>query len=97
MPFCREVVVQADLLGDHRLALGGGLRPDAAADVENDASRILGSLGEMHFSAGFGDARLVGFEVEVEMVERVILYGARLLAQLLELGERRDGLRPACR
>ena len=77
----RQMLVQADLLGDHRLALGGGLRADAAADVEDDRSRVLRRLGPMHLAAGLGDLRLIGFEIEVEMVERVVLDGARLLAQ----------------
>ena len=92
-----EMLVQADLLGDHRLALGDGARAGAAADVEDDAARILGRLGEMHVAAGCGHPRLVGFEVEVEMGERVVLDRLRLLAQRLELRQRRDGLRRACR
>ena len=97
MPFCREMLVQPDLLGDHRLALGGGLAPDAAADVEDDVARILRRLGEMHVPAGCRHARLVGLQVEVEMVERVVLDGARLLAQLLELRQRGGRLRRASR
>ena len=43
-----EVLVEADLLGDHRLALGDGLRPDAPADGEDDVARLGRGLGVVH-------------------------------------------------
>ena len=87
------MLVEADLLGDHRLALGDGLRADAAADVEDDVARVLGSLGEVHRAARPRYLLLVGLEIEVEMGERVVLDVARLLAQLLELRQRGRRLR----
>ena len=41
----------------------------------------------MHLASAFGDLALVSFEVEVEMGERVVLDGARLVAQGVEFGE----------
>ena len=46
-----EVLVEPDLLGDHRLALGHRLRAGAAADVEDDVARVVGGLGEVHVAA----------------------------------------------
>ena len=43
-----EVLVEADLLGDHRLALGDGPRAGLAADVEDDVARLVGGLGVVH-------------------------------------------------
>ena len=38
-----EMIVEADLLGDHRLALGDGAGAGAAADVEDDLPRVVGA------------------------------------------------------
>ena len=84
---CREMVVEADLLGDHRLALGDGLRPDAPADGEDRVARFRRGLGVVDHPAGGAHLVLIGLEVEVEMGERVILDVAPAVAQLLELGE----------
>ncbi len=42
MPFAFEMIVEADLLGHHGFALGHRAGAERAADVENDAQRILG-------------------------------------------------------
>ena len=44
-------------------------------------ARLLGGLGPVHLAAGCDDLRLVGLEVEVEIVERVVLDVARAVAQ----------------
>ena len=65
-----------------------------AADVEHDAARLLGRLGPVHLAAGFDDLRLIGLQIEVEIVERVVLDVARIVAQPVEFGQRVDGLAP---
>ena len=91
-----EGVVEADLLGDHRLALGDALRAHRLAEVDDDLARFLGVLRVVDFAAARADLPLVGLEIEVEMGERVILDRAGAVAQRLELGQPRDrGRAPA--
>ncbi len=92
-----EVVVERDLLRDHRLALGDGPGADPLADVEHDVARLRRGLGVVHLAAGLADLLLVGLEVEVEMGERVVLDVAGAFAQPLELGQLRRPLAPASR
>ena len=47
-----EEIVEPDLLGDHRLALGHRAGIGRAADVEHDAARLLRRLGPVHLAAG---------------------------------------------
>ena len=54
---------------------------------------VVRRLGEVDFAALLRHALLVGFEIEVEMIERVVLERARLLAQRLEFGKRLGRLR----
>src|SRR2546425_1032485 len=61
-----EMLVEADLLGHHRLALGDGLRPGIAADRQDDLARLFRRLGVMHLPAGSPHLVLVGLEIEVE-------------------------------
>ena len=89
-----EMLVEADLLGDHRLALGHGLRAGLPADGEDEVAGVRRRLGVVHLAAGLRDLLLVGLEVEVEMGERVVLDGARVVAERLEFRQRLDGLRP---
>ena len=44
----------------------------------------------MHLPAALPHLPLIGFEIEIEMGERVVLDRARLLAKLVELGQFRD-------
>ncbi len=76
-----ERLVEADLLRDHRLALGDALRSERLAEVDNDPPRRLRVLGEMNVAAALRDLALVGFEVEVEMRERMVLDRAGAVAQ----------------
>ncbi len=85
-----ERVVEADLLGDHRLALGDALRAHRLAEVDDDLARFLGVLRIVDFAAARADLVLVGLEIEVEMGERVVLDRARAVAQRLELGQPGD-------
>ena len=88
-------VIEADLLGDHRLALGDALRPHRLAEVDDDLARFVGVLRVVDFAAARADRTLVGLEIEVEVGERVVLDGAGAVAQRLELGQPGDRLRPA--
>ncbi len=82
-----EGVVEADLLGDHRLALGDALRAHRPAQVDDDGARFLSVLRVVDLAAARADLGLVGLEVKVEMRERVVLDRAGAVAQRLELGQ----------
>ena len=85
-----EMLVEGDLLGDHRLALGDRAGAGLAADVEHDVARLGRGLGVVHLAAGLDHLLLIGLEVEVEMGQRVVLDVARLVAQRLEFRQRVD-------
>ena len=59
--------------------------PSDSAKLEDDPARFLRVLGVMHVAAAFATLPLIGFEVEVEMGERVVLDVAGAVAQGLEL------------
>src|SRR5262249_11810991 len=65
-----------------------------AANVEDDGARLFGRHREMQFPSRGGDARLVGFQIKIEVGECVILDVARGVAQRLELGEPLGGKPP---
>src|SRR5712672_415051 len=90
-----QVVVEPDLLGDHRLSLGGGAGAERLADAENDLVGIMCRDGVMHVPAGRRDLFFVGFEIEVEMGQRMVLDVARRVAQRVELGQLVRHLAPA--
>ncbi len=79
-----EEIVDADLLADHRLALGHGLGLEPLADFEHRGARLLGRRRPMHLSARLDDALFVALQIEIEMRERVVLDVARLVAQRLD-------------
>ena len=79
-----QVMIDLDLLGDHRLALRHRLRASLAADAQDDVAGFLRVAGEMHVPAGGLHLLLVGFEVEVEMLQRVVLDVPRRIPQRLE-------------
>ncbi len=83
--------VEADLFADHRLAFGDAVRAVAAADIEHDIIGGLGRARVMHDAARLLDLLLIGFEIEIEMRERMRLDIARLVAQGLEFRQARDG------
>ena len=90
-----ESVVEADLFGDHRLALGDALRAHRLAEADDDLARFLGVLGVVHFAAALAHLALVGLEIEVEMGERMVLDRAGAVPQRVELGKPGDRGRPA--
>ncbi len=92
MPFSLERRVEADLLGDHRLALGHHLGAARLADAEDDRDRFVGVARVMHVAARLDDLALVGFEIEIEMGERVVLDRAGAVAQRVEFRQPRRGV-----
>ncbi len=82
-----EILVEADLLGHHRLALGHRPGVDRAADVEDLGTGVLGRLGIVDVTTGGPHLLLIGLEIEVEMSECVVLDVSRIVAQGLELGQ----------
>ena len=57
------------------------------ADVEDDLPGVLRGHGVMQMAALGEQALLIGFEIEIEMGERVVLDVARGVAQRLEFGQ----------
>src|SRR5690348_11643938 len=90
-----EMIVEPDLLAHHGLALGDGLGAEPLADVEDDRLGVVRRHRIVHVAARRRDLGFVGFEVEVEMRERVVLDVARGIAQRIELGEPVDHVAPA--
>jgi hypothetical protein len=85
-----EELVDGDLLADHRLALGDGLRADEAADVENGRARVFGRAAPVDRAAILGHLGLEALEIEIKVRDRVVLDRARLVAQRVELGQLLD-------
>ena len=83
-----EEVVEADLLGDHRLALGHCLRADMLWQMSRTIWRASCAVsGIVHMAALGEQALLIGFEIEIEVGKRVVLDVARGVAQRLEFGQ----------
>ena len=81
-----ERVVEADLLGDHRLALGDDPRAGVPADLADDAARASSAVGAKCTSLPASRRLLLErLEVEVEVGQRVVLDVAARVAQRLEL------------
>ncbi len=91
-----EMIVDADLLGDHRFALGDALSAGGAADRQYLIARLGGIGGPMHLAAERRHIALEGLEIKIEMRQHVILDVATFIAQLFEFGEpRHRGAAPA--
>ena len=60
-----------------------------AAELEHDVARVRRGRREVHMPAALVDLPLVGFEIKVEMGERMVLDRARLVAQRVELRQLR--------
>ena len=92
-----EPGVEADLLGDHALALGHRAGTGRAADVEDDGARLGRVARPVDRAAPLEDLRLERLQVEVEMGQRVVL---DLLAEIAQRARTRAGGgargRPAC-
>ena len=85
-----EMRVEPDLLRHHGLALGDEARARVSAEPQHDVARVGRRRREMHMPAALDHLPLIGFEIKIEMVERVVLDGARLLAKLVELRQLRE-------
>ena len=85
-----QVVVDAQLLADHRLALGDGAGVGRAADRQHRLARFIRGGAPVHLAAGGQQLRFAFLEVEIEIRQRVVLDVARGVAQLLELRQRGD-------
>src|SRR5579871_4919114 len=90
-----QVVVDCDLLRDHRLALGDRLRAGLLADRENRLTGVGGGGAPMNLAARPLDVCRPCLEIEVEIGERMILDVARDIAQALELRQGGSGGCPA--
>ena len=84
IPALFERLVDADLLADHRFALGHRLGAEPPANLDDGRARLLRGPRKMHMSPRLRDLGLIALEIEVEMRERVILDVARRFAQRLE-------------
>src|SRR6185437_7430920 len=86
-----EVIVERDLLGDHRLALGHRLGAEPLTDRQHRVARLLRRAAPMHVPALRLDVLLEGLEVEIEILEHVVLDRLALVAQRLEFRKPRHG------
>ena len=86
-----QVVVDAQLLADHRLALGDGARVGGAADLQHRVARFVGGGAPVHLAAGASPRSPPSLQVEVEIRQRVVLDVARDVAELLEFRQCGDG------
>ncbi len=82
---CLEMPVKADLLRHHGLALGDEAGASLLAELQDDGPRVGGARRVMHIPAARLHRPLIGFEIEVEISERMVLDGAGLVAQRAEL------------
>ena len=76
-------VVEAKLLGHHRLALGNGLDVVGAGDLRNDRVGLLRVDGEVDPPAGRGHVPLQHLQVIVQVPDGVFLNPPRLLPPFL--------------
>ena len=85
-----ERIVEGDLLGDHRLALGDGLRADRLGRCRARSRAPPRRPGANAPGRRSRAPSLVGLEIEIEMLERVVLDRPGAVAQRLELGQPGD-------
>ena len=88
--------VEADLLGDHRLAFGDEARVHCTADIENEGARLGRIARPVHNGARRLGALRECFEVEIKIGERAVTDVARFVAKGLELGELSHGSGAPC-
>jgi hypothetical protein len=86
-----KVFVEADFLGDHRLALGDGLGADRSADLQHCRAGLLRGAGPMDLAAGGQHLALIELEIEVEVLEGVVLDQSPGFTERLELRQPIDG------
>ncbi len=92
-----EEVVEPDLLGDHRLALGDDPGADGAADAEHSLARLLRCARPVDLAAGRDHVLFIELEVEIEVCEGVVFDLAAHFAQRLEFRKPGGGLGAAQR
>ncbi len=76
-----EMAVEADLLGNHRLAFGDLARATLAAEAGDDGASFFAVGRPVHAAAGGFGFGGEGFEVDVEVRERVVADIASFVAQ----------------
>ena len=79
--------VEADFLGDHRLAFGHRLGAGGAADLEDGPAGVLGRRAPMNLTAGCQDLGLIALQIEIEVGQGMVLDVPGRVAQGLELGQ----------
>jgi hypothetical protein len=79
-----QEVVKRDFLGHHGLTLGDGFRPRRPADFQYGLAGVLRRRTPVHCSAGRFDLGGVGFQIKIQIGDRVILDRGRRIAQRLE-------------
>ena len=89
-----EEGVELHLLGDHGLALGYRLGAGLLAEREDDLPGLLRRQAPVDGPTRRRHLLFIALQVVVEMGKRVVLYGARLVAQRLELRQALRGLHP---
>ena len=85
-------LVEPDLFRDHRLALGDRAGSDAPADPQHGLSGFLGVAGEVNRAAALPNLLLIGFDIEIEVLEHVSLDVPRAIAKGFELRKLIDRL-----
>ena len=80
-----EMGVEPDLLRHHRLALGDELGAGLLAELQDDVARVRRGWRVMHLAAALDHLAFESLEIEIEMRQRMVLDGAGILAQPVEL------------
>ena len=86
-----EMAIEPNLFRHHGFALGDEARACFLADLQNNVPRVGRARRIMDMASALHHLPLIGFEIEVEMIERVVLDGARFLAEFAELRQLRPG------
>src|SRR5690606_35314422 len=89
-----EVLVERDLLGKPRLALGDRAGVQRAANREHGFARLFRGGTPVHLAAHLQDLRLVALQIVVEVSQGVVLDRLCLVAKLIELRQARGRLNP---
>ncbi len=84
-----QMLVELDLFGDHRLALGHAASAEQPTDAQDRVARLFRRAAPMHLAAGLDHLCFEALEIEIEMLDGVVLDVARLIAQPIELRQLR--------
>ena len=85
-------LVESDLLGNHRFALGDAFRSERVAEVDDDPAGFLCVFGVVDMAAALDDLPLVCLEIEIEVGERVVFDRPGAVAQRLEFRQPGGGV-----